>query len=174
MAGLVVLVSSFAVGYLLSTQVVFPRPETAGAGIPVPSLYGVTQSEAEAALRDAGLAIGEVTELRSRDTRRGRVLAQDPVPGQQLRRGGTVSFAVSGGAPVLRVPPVQGMDVETARALLESVGFDVEVRQVPAAGVPAGAVTRVNPGVGVEATLPAVVTLLVNSAPPADTLEDTP
>lgn len=171
LTGLGVLVVSFGIGYLLSTQVLFPRPDTAGTGIPVPSLYGETRAEAEAALRAAGLIPGDVTELASLEVERGRVLAQAPIPDQQLRSGAVVSFAVSGGPPVLRVPPVRGMTEEAARDLLESVGFEVEVRQVRGADVPGGAVARTDPEPGVARSLPAVVTVLVNTAPPVDSLQ---
>lgn len=177
LAAVAVLVISFGVGYLLSTQLLFPPPVTAGTGVPVPSLAGETHADAVAALRGVGLATGEVVELASTEIRRGRVLAQDPLPGQQLRRGATVSFAVSAGPPELRVPPLQGMSLESARELLEEVGFDVEVRYVSAEGVAADAVAGTEPPGGVARTLPATITLLVNEAvaeppedPPADTL----
>ncbi len=164
-AAVVVLIGSFTVGYLISTQILFPRPETAGTGIAVPSLYGESRSEAESAIRTAGLAVGEVTELANRDVERGRVVAQAPVPGQQLRSGGAVSFAVSAGAPVLRVPPVRGLGGEAARELLEAVGFEVDVETLTGAGVPAGTVARADPPAGTQRELPSRVTLYVAEAP---------
>lgn len=166
---MVVLGGSFGVGYILSTQLLFPRPETAGTGIPVPSLYGTMQDQAEAAIREAGLLPGDVTPMASMDIRRGTVLAQDPIPGQQLRAGAAVSLAVSSGPPELRVPPLAGMNLESARELLESVGFDVDVQQVRTGDVPRGAVARTDPPAGAERTLPAVVTLLMNAGAPSDT-----
>lgn len=171
LAALVVLAGSFGVGYLLSTQMLFPRPETAGTGIPVPSLHGDMQEEAEARIREAGLLPGEVTAMASMDAERGRVLAQDPLPGQQLRAGAAVSFAVSSGPPELRVPPLAGMDQESARRLLESVGFDVDIRQVRTGGVSVGVVTRSDPPAGAARTLPTVVTILINSGAPVDSVE---
>jgi serine/threonine-protein kinase len=167
----VVLVGSFVTGYLISTQILFPRPETAGTGIAVPSLYGEQRSAAETAIRSAGLEIGEVTELANREVERGRVLAQDPVPGQQLRQGGVVSFAVSGGAPVIRVPPVRGLGVDAARELLDSVGFDVAVGQLRDPRLPAGTVARVEPAAGTQRELPSGVTLFVVPEAVTDSLE---
>lgn len=170
LAAVVILIGSFGVGYLLSTQVLFPRPETAGTGIAVPSLYGESRAEAEAAVREAGLAVGEVEELASAETEVGRVLAQDPLPGQQLRPGAAVSFAVSGGPPELRVPPVTGMAPGTARDLLESVGFQVSLRQVEALDVPPGLVAGTEPEAGTARRLPTAVTLLVSVEAPSDSL----
>lgn len=173
-AGLVVLAGSFGVGYLLSTQVLFPPPETAGTGVAVPSLYGEGRAEAEAAITGAGLVLGTVFELPSTEAERGEVLAQDPVPGQQLRRGAAVSLAVSSGPPVLRVPPVRGLGPGTARAMLESLGFDVEVRETEGGDVPGGEVLASEPEGGTARTLPALVTLVVAPGPPMDTLAPLP
>ncbi len=168
LAALVVLGGSFAVGYLLSTVVLFPPPETAGTGIPTPSLYGETREGAERALRSAGLELGEVSELASIDTERGRILAQHPIPGQELRRGSTVSIALSGGSPDLVVPPVAGMSVATARELLEAIGFEVAEQQADEARAPQGTVVSVQPAPGTRRTLPNVVTLLVSRGAPRE------
>lgn len=157
------LVGSFVVGYLLSTQLLFPRPETAGAGISTPSLYGESREAAERAIRKAGLQVGDVSELASLDTEPGQVLAQDPIPGQQLRRGGVVSLAVSGGRPELMVPPVRGMPVETARELLEGLGFEVAVQRGGGDGSREGLVLSTQPTTGTARALPAVVTLQVSA-----------
>lgn len=163
---LVVLAGSFLVGYLISTQLLFPVPETAGAGIPVPELYGERWSEAEAQLQVLGLQLGEMRRIASMGTERGRVLAQDPLPGQQLRPGAEVSLGVSAGPPELRVPPLVGLGEATARDLLEQLGFDVVVRQTRSEEFPAGVVTRADPRPGTAQQLPARVTLIVSSGSP--------
>lgn len=169
-AALVIGFGSFGVGYLLSTQVLFPRPDTAGTGIVVPSLYGERREDAERTIREAGLEVGEVMELASAETERGRVMAQDPIPGQHLRRGAAVSIAVSAGRPELAVPPVAGMRQATARELLEGLGFEVAV-QLAEGGAAEGVVLGTRPEPGMARTLPAVVTLLVSSGAPMQ--EDT-
>ncbi len=149
-------------------MVLFPPPETAGTGIPTPSLYGETREAAQRALASAGLELGEVSELASVDTERGRVLAQDPIPGQELRRGGTVSIALSGGPPALVIPPVTGMSLGTARALLETLGFDVAEQLSDEARAPEGTVVATEPEAGSRRPLPAVVTLVVSRGAPRD------
>jgi eukaryotic-like serine/threonine-protein kinase len=173
----VVLLASFGIGYLLATQVMFPRPESAGTGIPVPSLYGMEVEVAGRALRDAGLGVGQVTEVASTGVRRGRVVAQEPLPDQQLRPGAEVSLAISGGAPSVRVPPLTGLGAVTARELLEAAGFEVGVQEVRSGGVAAGRVLRTEPAAGDVLTLPASVVLVVNVGPgpePADTVTEDP
>lgn len=171
LAGLVLLGGSFLVGFLLSTQLLFPRPETAGTGIAVPTLYGETREEAESAIAAAGLTLGAITEMSSLQTERGRVLAQDPLPGQELRAGGAVSLGVSVGSPELRVPPLRGMDMESATRLLEEAGFEVAVQRVDG-GEPEGRVLGSQPASGDARALPAVVTLQVAAGPPSEPASD--
>lgn len=159
-----VLLVSFAGGYLLATVVVFPPPETAGAGVPVPSLYGMDRDAAEQRLRGVGLAVGPVTEIASGRTAAGRVIAQEPVPEQQLRPGARVSLAVSAGSPTVRVPPVTGLRGPTARDLLEAAGFEVTVQTVRMPG-PSEAVVRSEPAAGTVVRLPTAITIIVNLGP---------
>ena len=165
-----ILVVSFGVGYLLSTQVLFPAPETAGTGIAVPELYGRTADQARQAVEKAGLVVADTSAMPSMEEPVGTVLAQDPLPGQQLRRGAGVAFTVSSGPPVLRVPAVIGLSRETARELLEGVGFGVATDPV-ASNLPEGVVASTNPAAGSPERLPAVVTLGISiGPPPPDTL----
>jgi beta-lactam-binding protein with PASTA domain len=164
---------SFVGGYLLATQVVFPPPETAGAGIPVPDLYGMDQAAAERAVQALGLRIGSVREVPSLRTQAGRVVAQEPLPDQQLRQGAQVSLAVSTGAPIVRVPGVMGLGMETARGLLETAGFDVIVQETRAPGR-SGVVLRTDPVAGTAVRLPGDVTLVVNLGPEPVEAVDSP
>jgi beta-lactam-binding protein with PASTA domain len=160
-----ILVGSFLLGYLLASQLLFPKPETAGAGVPVPALYGMDLARAEETLAGVGLRVGQVTMLASAREREGRVLAQDPLPDQQLRPGAEVELAVSGGPPMARVPPVTGLRAATARDLLERAGFEVDMSAARAGGVPVGAVLRTEPEAGSEVRLPAAITVVVNVEP---------
>ena len=167
-AAVVVLAGSFLVGYLISTQLLFPVPETAGEGIPVPDLYGEQWAEAESTLQVLGLRLGEMRRVASMGTEPGRVLAQDPLPGQQLLPGAAVSLGVSDGPPELRVPPLVGLGETTAVELLEQLGFEAAVRQTRSEEFPAGVVTRADPRPGTAQQLPARVTLIVSSGSPDD------
>lgn len=167
-----VLAVGYGAGYLLATQVLFPVPQTAGTGVSVPQLYGLTLEEARVAIRERGLSVGGVRGMTSMDADSGRVLAQSPLPGQQLRPGGVVGLGVSSGPPMLRVPPVAGLGPETARELLEGVGFDVEVQQIRSDQVAAGAVARADPPAGTRLGLPATVTLVVSTGPSPEARTD--
>lgn len=155
---------AFLAGYLVSVLILFPAPDTARSGIPVPDLRGMTRTEARSALSEAGLEVGRVLEMPSMDVEDGRVLAQDPVADQQLRPGATVDLTLSGGPPEIRVPPASGLGSATARDLLQQSGFDVDLQPVPSE-LPEGTVARMAPAAGSQLRLPAVVTLFVSMGP---------
>ncbi len=168
-----VLAVSFGVGFLLATQVIFPRPDTAGTGLAVPDLLGRDSTGARQALAKAGLDVDTVVSMASAGTPAGQVLAQDPVPGQELRPGGAVAVAVSSGPPRVSVPALVGLGAATAQSLLERTGFSVEVRQVSDSRLPRGTVTGTEPSAGAVLPLPGSVLILVSAgspSPPSDTI----
>lgn len=165
LAAVIILLGSFGTGYLLATQVLFPAPETAGTGVAVPDLYGADREGAEGTLVAAGLGIGRVLALPSLDVPAGQVIAQSPVAGQQLRPGATLDLTLSAGPPELRIPPLEGLGENAARALLEEAGFAVDVKQIPSPAA-AGTVARTDPASGTASRPPETVTIFVSLGPP--------
>jgi eukaryotic-like serine/threonine-protein kinase len=156
----------FLIGYALAVWILFPPPEVAGEGIAVPQLRGRSTGDAQAALASAGLGGLDITRLPHPRLPAGTVIAQSPLPGQQLRAGVGVRVAVSSGVPRVVVPDVVGFQVERARGLLERLGFAVQ--QVDEEGdTEAGRVTGLEPGPGARLPLPATVQLTVSTGPPA-------
>ena len=151
----------FLAGYLVATQVLFPPPAMADAGIPVPELRGMAEAEVRLALVEAGLGGPEVSTLPHPYVAEGLVVAQSPLPGQQLRPGAVVQVAVSSGSPVAPVPDVRGFDAERAALLLERLGYVVERTEVETA-IPAGRVVEVRPAPGMEVRVPSTITLVVS------------
>lgn len=152
----------FLIGYGIAVLLLFPPPEVAGVGIPVPALRGRTEAEARQALTTAGLGGIEVTRLPHGELREGTVIAQSPLAGQQLRAGAAVRVAVSSGVPRVLVPDVVGFQAERARGLLERLGFTVtqEDLENPA---DSGRVIGIDPGPGSRLPLPATVRVSVST-----------
>jgi eukaryotic-like serine/threonine-protein kinase len=100
-----------------------PRP------IEVADVRGRPLEEAAAVLREAGLEVEVVDRRFDEATAAGVVLTQDPGPGEVLRRGDTVSVAVSRGPEPVAVPNVRGMRSGEAVAELEALGFEVEIER---------------------------------------------
>lgn len=164
-ATLAALVVPFAVGYALAVFVLFPEPDVVAAGIPVPVLVGQTLVDAERALAAVGLGRVDPLELPHPNAPVGQVLAQSPLPGQQLPAGADVRVSVSGGRPRARIPEVAGFSAERAEQLLRRFGFEVSRREQEG-DAPAGRVLGTDLMSGTEHELPATVTLFVSTGPP--------
>jgi hypothetical protein len=160
----IALLAPFLIGYLLAVYVLFPPTEVSGAGIPVPSLIGLSGTDAQRSLAAAGLGPIDVSEQPHPTAAPGQVLAQSPLPGQQLRAGAAVRVAVSSGAPRAPVPDVVGFSATRAESLLRRAGFEVNTVTQESAS-PAGRVLRTDPAQGQERTLPSLITLVVSAGP---------
>jgi hypothetical protein len=161
----VALVVPFVVGYLLAVFVAFPPAADTADGIAVPDLVGHSATEAQREVAAAGLGPLEVTEMPHPTAASGLVVAQSPLPGQQLRPGASVVVALSAGEARAVIPDVIGFGADRAESLLRRAGFEVErvTQESPAAP---GRVIRTDPEPAQVRPLSAVVTLVVSSGPP--------
>ena len=167
LAGVAAAVSlPFLIGYVVAVYVLFPPTEVSGSGIPTPDLIGRTTAEAQRELVSAGLGGIEITELPHPDAEAGTVIAQSPLPGQQLRPGAGVRVALSSGPARVLVPDVLGFSADRAQSMLTRAGFTV-VRSEQESPAAEGRVIRTDPAPGQPRALPAEVTLIVSSGPPA-------
>ncbi len=91
----------------------------------VPSVVGMDDQAALAALQNAGLAGVEVQ--RDSTEPQGKVLSQSPSAGQSVARGSQVTIFASTGA--ITVPDVVGQDRRTAVTALKKAGFVVSVTE---------------------------------------------
>jgi eukaryotic-like serine/threonine-protein kinase len=162
----------FAIGYMLAVYVLFPPLPAASEGIAVPDLVGYSTAEAQRMLAEAGLGPLESLELPHPTAPAGTVIAQTPLPGQQLRPGVSATVAVSTGQPRVMVPDVSGFSAERAESLLRRAGFDVERTEEESTVAP-NRVIRTDPQPAQQRTLPAVVTIVVSSGPPPPVEPDT-
>lgn len=160
--------AAFGVAYALAVLVLFPAPAAAAPGIMVPSLAGEDTLQAKRTLAARGLRLGTVTPLPDPAAAVGQVVAQNALAGQQLRRGGVVSVAVSAGAARAVLPDVSGYAASRATALLSALGFQVTQQVVPDS-VPAGRVIGLSPAPDSSYELPAPAVLTVSAGPPPDT-----
>ena len=130
-----------------------------------PAAAGLTQSQAEAAVREAGL-VPRVTTGHSDTVPDGVVIGTDPDSGVEQLRGSEVSVLVSAGRP--RVPDIKaGTDTATATAALTAADLTVVTGtgQEFDDAVPVGAVLRTNPVGGTELSVDAPVTLILSAGP---------
>ena len=129
-----------------SAQVSLVEPDP----IAIPNVTGKTQDEAKAALEDAGLAVGEVTEEASSTVAEGSVISQNPAAGGEAEENSAVDLVVSTGPKTViehRYTLVrQAMTWSDARAYCEAHGgylatvssadeYNQVLAQLPAEGV---------------------------------------
>jgi beta-lactam-binding protein with PASTA domain len=169
-ASFLALIVAFGVGYVYAVRIMFPELDVGRGGVPVPKVAGLDFADARRQLEEVGLIMGDTASLPHLIQAAGIVLAQDPLPGQQLRAGAGVRVAVSSGLPRSLLPDVRGLLFERAGPLLTSLGFQVMQRGEPSE-MQAGRVLRMEPEPGRDYDLPTQVALVVsNGLPQPDSL----
>ena len=112
----------------------------------MPDVVGMSQSQAEGTLSNAGVSTIEVTNVRVDDEDEvGQVLSQNPAEGTLISPNTTVKLEVGVEDERVAVPNVVGMLQEDAAQRLEQAGFVVEVEQEASSTVPEGRVIRQSP-----------------------------
>jgi uncharacterized repeat protein (TIGR01451 family) len=72
-------------------------------GIEVPNVVGMNQADANIAIIDAGLTVGEVSHAISDTVHEGYVISQDPPDGTLVPLGSTVDLVISLGHPIVTI-----------------------------------------------------------------------
>jgi beta-lactam-binding protein with PASTA domain len=90
----------------------------------VPSLAGLSLSDARSALSEAGLELGAVVEQPGEGAP-GSVVRSTPAAGQAVERGATISLVTRPTVVEVQVPLVVGQSVRRARELIVAAGFVV-------------------------------------------------
>ena len=105
-----------------------PQPRT------VPSLVGLTESQASSQLGDRGLVL-EIVEAYSETVPEGDIISTEPAAGAEVSRGSKVKVTISLGLPFITVPSVVGLPAAEAADILENAGFVVGDTDGPANGL---------------------------------------
>ena len=142
-----------------------------GAEVQIPTLKGMTVSEARSHTSGLGLNLEVDNRYYSGDVAAGHILTQSPAPGTVVRRGWRVRVSESLGPQKVEVPETVGMDERVAGLELRSAGLDVGVTaRLPYAGVAEGTVLAQNPPAHAQGIARPNINLLV--AAPVDDAPD--
>lgn len=160
--GIVSLVA-FVAGYALTT-VAFSATSALSDVALVPDIRGLTVDRAIERLEDDGLLLVVGDSFPNASAPEGSILAQSPLPGQEVSGGTEVSIILSTGQPKEIVPDVTTMELPLAIRTLEAAGFEVMAEEAEGGG-PVGTVVEILPTAGTAAPLPAVVVLRVATSP---------
>lgn len=97
----------------------------------VPSLFGLTESQAKEEITKDGYKVGTITRKNS-DVPKGCVVDQTPSEGESLEKGKSIDLIISTGSSesdTISVPGVEGRSESDARAALEGAGFGVNIQK---------------------------------------------
>lgn len=97
----------------------------AGAKVAIPSLVGLTQSQANSTLASLGLSSDVAGTQFSEETKQGLILATQPGGGGSVRVHGTVHLTISGGPERISIPDVSGMSLDAATAAIKAAGLQI-------------------------------------------------
>jgi beta-lactam-binding protein with PASTA domain len=159
-----VAVAAFVAGYLLTWILFFPGIGRS-AIVTVPDLTGLQRVAAERALGRIGLEMEVGEPIPNPRMARGRILVQEPLPGEEVPRGSTVRVVASDGPELRTVPSVRGLSREEAVGLLERHGFAVRVTAVRDRREE-GMLLGLRPAAGEPATVGTTVELFISAGPP--------
>jgi beta-lactam-binding protein with PASTA domain len=134
------------------------------AQVTVPSVVGLTQAAATAALTGTGLTVGTVTRV-ANAAPVGTVLIQSPMAGSTAQQGSAVTLAVSSGPAQVTVPSVVGLTQAAATTALTGAGLTVGTVTSVTNAAASGTVLSETPAAGSTAPQGSAVNLTVSSGP---------
>jgi len=131
--------------------------------ISVPSLVGMSQSEAKSSLKNLGLSIQVVEEVFSEDVPKGKIIATKPGGGGKVSPAGTVGLIVSKGQERIVIPILNGLTPDIASGKIADLGLSVgQVNESFDMKVATGFVIGTNPKDGSEVRRKSIVNLIVS------------
>ncbi len=132
----------------------------------VPTVVGQPQAAAAAAIADAHLSVGAVTQDWSETVAAGAVISSNPRAGTPLKPGATVSIVVSKGRQPIPLRDWTGKAANAATAALQAAGLTVTIGDRRFSSTVAnGAVISQNPPGGTTLHRGDTVTLVVSKGP---------
>ena len=134
-----------------------------GNKIVVPSLAGMSQTQAANAVAELGLKVDVIQEVFSEDVPKGKVLTSDPAGGGRVDVAGTVHLIISKGKDRIEVPDLAGLTVEAAAALLKSKNLKIgRVSEVFSDELEAGLLINGDPSSGSPVRKDSTIDLIIS------------
>ncbi|GAA2263715.1 serine/threonine protein kinase [Streptomyces ruber] len=134
----------------------------------VPAVLDQTQADARKRVEDAGLAV-EIERAYSDTVDRGKVVRTDPEPSARIRDNGTVTLTISRGPETAKVPDLEGVGLDEARAELKEAGLEPGlVSRAFSEDIPKGSVISTKPEAGTERRSGSAIALTVSKGAPVE------
>lgn len=117
-----------AAGTIVSPQTVITVNVSQGRkSVPVPSVQGLSSTDAAAQITQAGFKVGQITKENSASAPADTVIRTDPAGTTDGYAGDTVNLVVSSG--LVTVPDVTGQPIDAAQSTLSALSLAVKVEQ---------------------------------------------
>ena len=146
-------------GWLIAGSILAPK-------VPVPSIVGLTQTDAQATLTTAGLTLAISEQQFSENAPKDTVISSDPAPGGEVAEGGTVDAVISKGPERYAVPDVTGMTPDAAVAEITAAKLVAGAQtQVFDDTVAVGSVAGTDPKIGTSVKPGTSVSILISKGP---------
>jgi len=131
--------------------------------ISVPSLVGMSQTEASKSLEPLGLDLEIIEEVFSEDIPKGRVIASEPGGGGKISPDKKVGLILSKGQERIFIPRLNGLTPDVASAQLSSLGLTVgEINEIFDMKIAAGYVIATEPKETMAVKRKTIVNLIVS------------
>jgi eukaryotic-like serine/threonine-protein kinase len=133
--------------------------------VTVPDVTDGDVGDAEDAIVDVGLVLGDVGRAYDEEVPSGRVLSSDPAAGEVVDETTAVDLVVSRGPAPREVPDLRSLTLSEAQDALRAVGLQGEVSGREYSDAPEGQVIAQSPGRGNEVDRGATVGLTLSDGP---------
>ena len=144
--------------------VVFGGYQLLGVGkVSVPSLVGMSQSEAKEALSKIGLSAEAIEEVFSEDIAQGKVISSSPGGGGRISPAGTVGLVLSKGQERIEIPVIANLTPDVATQKISALGLTIgDINEVFDMKVESGFVIGTDPKSGEKVKRNSVVNIVVS------------
>ena len=152
------------IALLILLGVIFGSYQLLGVGkISVPSLVGMSQSEAKEALSIIGLSSEVVEQVFSEDIAQGKVISSSPGGGGRISPGGTVGLVLSKGQERIEIRVITNLTPDVATQKISALGLTIgDINEVFDMKVESGFVIGTDPKSGEKVKRNSVVNIVVS------------
>ena len=134
-----------------------------GTKIAIPSLAGMSQTQAAKTVGALGLKVDVSESVFSEDVAKGKVITSDPAGGGRVAIAGTVHLIISKGKERIKVPDLAGLTIEEATSAINDAKLKVgRVSEKFSASQEAGLLIDGSPASGSDVRKDSTVDLIVS------------
>jgi len=131
--------------------------------VSVPSLVGMSQSEAKETLSNMGLSTEVIEEIYSEDIAKGKVISSSPGGGGRISPAGTVGLLLSKGQERIEIPAMTDLTPDIATQKISALGLTIgDINEVFDMKVKSGFVVGTDPKSGEKVKRNSVVNIIVS------------